>query len=252
MKTLIPILIGLLVVGCGKQDNTGETKSAGKVEAGPFSNIDTIAATPESVVGTYEGTGSFVTNSTWVLKPNGVANMYIDGELHFMRRWSISDAGEVIVDGDRYKVTSNGDLLCHDRMLETIFEYKRVKDTKPTSEKKETPSKGDDKNSTTAKPVKELTLEEKVVGEYESIYNGKTYKRVFQENGIVEWYVNGRKRAEYKLEIVNGEIRAAFGSEYKDIYRINADRSIIHIAYISDGEREDFPKEEQVTYKRIK
>ena len=117
---------------------------------------------------------------------------------------------------------------------------------------KETPSKGDDKNSTTAKPVKELTLEEKVVGEYESICNGKTYKRVFQENGIVEWYVNGRKRAEYKLEIVNGEIRAAFGSEYKDIYRLNADRSITHIAYIDNGEREDFPKEEQLTYKKIK
>ena len=64
------------------------------------------------------------------------------------------------------------------------------------------------------------TSEEKVVGEYESIYNGKTYKRVFKENGIVEWYVNGRKRAEYKLEIVNGEIRAAFGSEYNDIYRL--------------------------------
>ena len=108
------------------------------------------------------------------------------------------------------------------------------------------------KKSTAVKTVKELTLEEKVVGEYESIYNGKTYKRVFLKNGIVEWYVNGKKRAEYKLEIVNGEIRAAFGSEYKDIYRINTDRSITHIAYIDNGEREDFPKEEQVTYKRIK
>jgi hypothetical protein len=102
-------------------------------------------------------------------------------------------------------------------------------------------------------PVEELTPEEKkVVGEYESIYYGKTYKRVFLKNGIVEWYVNGKKRAEYKLEIVNGEISAAFGSEYKDIYRINTDRSITHIAYISDGGREDFPKEEQLTYKKIK
>ena len=94
-------------------------------------------------------------------------------------------------------------------------------------------------NGTEAKPVKELTLEEKVVGEYESIYNGKTYKRVFLKNGIVEWYVNA-------------EIRAAFGSEYKDIYRINTDRSITHIAYIDNGEREDFPKEGQVTYRKIK
>ena len=91
-----------------------------------------------------------------------------------------------------------------------------------------------------------------MVGEYEAEIDGDTIKWVFLKNGIVEWYVNGKKRAEYKLEIGNGEIRAAFGSEYKDIYRINADRSITHIAYISDGEREDFPKEEQVTYKRIK
>ena len=104
-----------------------------------------------------------------------------------------------------------------------------------------------------------LTLEEQkalrdsVVGTYEQKYvNGAIFRVVLLDNGVYEWYVNGKKRAEYKLEIVNGEIRAAFGSEYKDIYRINADRSITHIAYIDNGEREDFPKEEQLTYKKIK
>ena len=124
---------------------------------------------------------------------------------------------------------------------------------KQTDTNESTPTTNTNKaNVTTVKPVKELTLEAKVVGDYESIYNGKTYKRVFLKNGIVEWYVNGKKRAEYKLEIVNKEIHAAFGSEYKDIYRINADRSITHIAYIDNGEREDFPKEGQVTYRKIK
>ena len=140
------------------------------------------------------------------------------------------------------------------KRLEAEIESNKLKALKAETDKtkKEPPANPTDQNTTKAKPVNKLTIEEQIVGEYESIYNGKTYKRVFLKNGIVEWYVNGKKRAEYKLEIVNGEIRAAFGSEYKDIYRINADRSIIHIAYIDNGEREDFPKEEQVTYKRIK
>ena len=100
---------------------------------------------------------------------------------------------------------------------------------------------------------KQKRLRDSVVGEYEiKNVNGDTWKRVFLKNGIVKWYVNGKKRAEYKLEIVNEEIRASYGSEYKDIYRINSDKSITHVAYIDHGEREDFPKEEQPTYKKIK
>ena len=249
MKVLITIVIGLLVGGCGKsKENTGETKSAGKEETGPLSNIDTIAATPESVVGTYEGTGSFVTNSTWVLKPSGVANMYIDGELHFVRRWSISDAGEVVVDGDRYKVTSNGDLLCHDRMLETIFEYKRVKDTKPTSEKKETPSK-----STESKPVKELTLEEKIVGEYEITIAGTRLGFAFLESGVLQFYTNGKKdESEANWKIVDEEIHRIYPDGSMAVYRINKDRSITIISEIYGGKRTDRSNSRQYTYKRIK
>ena len=96
--------------------------------------MDTVAATPESVVGAYEGIGEFVANSTWVLKPNGAANMLFEGELLLRRRWSISDTGEVVVDGDRYKLTSNGDLI--GTALGEIIEYKRVKDIESTSETK--------------------------------------------------------------------------------------------------------------------
>ncbi len=92
-----------------------------------------VAATPESIVGTYDGIGEFVANSTWVLKPNGAANMLFEGEFLFKRRWSISDTGEVVVDGDRYKLTSKGDLVCDDMALE-IIGYKRVKDIESTSE----------------------------------------------------------------------------------------------------------------------
>ncbi len=95
--------------------------------------MDTVAATPESIVGTYDGIGEFVANSTWVLKPNGAENMLFEGEFLFRRRWSISDTGEVVVDGDRYKLTSKGDLVCDDMALE-IIGYKRVKDIESTSE----------------------------------------------------------------------------------------------------------------------
>ena len=108
-------------------------------------------------------------------------------------------------------------------------------------------------DGTTEKPVKELTLREKVLGTYAGKKDGNTHRMVLLENGTVEEYINGKKRAEYKLEIVNDEIHAAFGSEYKDIYRINTDRSITNIATITpDGKREDYSKISQHTYKKIK
>lgn len=131
------ILTVLFVGGCGKSiENTAETSSRSNAESQHL--VDTVAATPESVVGAYEGIGEFVANSTWVLKPNGAANMLFEGELLLRRRWSISDTGEVVVDGDRYKLTSNGDLVCDDMAL-GIIEYKRVKDTESTSETKTPP-----------------------------------------------------------------------------------------------------------------
>ena len=79
-------------------------------------------------------------------------------------------------------------------------------------------SKGDDKNSTTAKLVKELTKED-VVGSYEAkvketTYYGKmrididTRKLVFLKNGTIESYMNGDNRAESAAdwEIVGEEV----------------------------------------------
>ena len=72
---------------------------------------------------------------------------------------------------------------------------------------KETPSKGDDNNGTTAKPVKELT-EEDIVGEYEDITPPYTSKYVFLENGIAKAYRNDTKSTiEAKWKIVDGELR---------------------------------------------
>ena len=100
-------------------------------------------------------------------------------------------------------------------------------------------------------PVKELTTEEKkVVGAYQSKYNGNTLKYVFMENGIGEWFLDGKKEQEYKWTIVNGEIHAEDDDIY--IYRINDDLSITYIAIIRDGKRDDSIKFADITFKKIK
>ena len=114
-------------------------------------------------------------------------------------------------------------------------------------------------DGTTAKPVKELTLEEKVVGEYEAKLYGNTYKQVFLENGVYEWYQNGKKIIEHKWSIVDGEIHIEYDAvalQKITVFRINPDKSITMIADIlqmqDSRKREEKPKEDQDTYKKIK
>ena len=109
--------------------------------------------------------------------------------------------------------------------------------------------------TTTKKPVKELTLAEKVVGEYEMKKDGLTYKLVFLDNGILEWYMNGKKAGTEwirKWSIVDGKIHVKFDVGDIEVWRINSDRSITQIAYIVDGKREGIPKEDQDAIKKIK
>ena len=86
-------------------------------------------------------------------------------------------------------------------------------------------------------------LRDSVVGEYEwKSKDGNTYKKVFLDNGIEEYYINGKKQWELKWSI----------GGFTKIYRINTDKSITMIANIVSGKREDRPKEFQNTYKKIK
>ena len=112
---------------------------------------------------------------------------------------------------------------------------------------------------------REIEIRDSMIGEYESIYNGNTYKRVFLDNGINEYYVNGKKGIrESKWSIVDGEIhfKKIIGSQMMGnslslhetylVWRINTDKSITDFAFIIGGKRTDFPKEAQKTYKKIK
>jgi len=107
--------------------------------------------------------------------------------------------------------------------------------------------------TTSTKPVKELTLREKVVGEYELTEDGVTYRTVFLKYGIAEYYINGENEVlEGKWKLTKeGELHATDSDGDILVCRINKDGSITLIAGIpKDGERKD--RAEGVTYKKIK
>jgi hypothetical protein len=95
----------------------------------------------------------------------------------------------------------------------------------------------------------------------------KPFRLVFLKNGFYEMYDNGKKvidestgtdKAPWK--VVDGKIHTLnVGMQpppslpFTVEYRINNDGSITPIAYIdSKGKREDFPKEAQRPFKKIK
>ena len=100
-------------------------------------------------------------------------------------------------------------------------------------------------NGTEAKPPKELTLEEKVVGTY-GLTEGVP-SLIFQENGMVSYYsLLGTKKEEVKWEIQSGEIVAFWKSSHgggngTSFYRIEANGDISIIANLdTNGKRIEF------------
>ena len=123
---------------------------------------------------------------------------------------------------------------------------------KQTDANESTPTTNTNKvHGTTAKPVKELTLREKVIGEYEFKKDGHTDRLVFLDNGIAENYENGKKREEdgkWKIS-KEGELHLTNPKGNRMVLRINKDSSITAIAVINkDGRRIDLA--EQVTWKK--
>ena len=142
---------------------------------------------------------------------------------------------------------------------------KQGNNTPKKSAKKKVGKEAQTKTKVT-EPVKELTLEEKVVGEYEFKIDENTVRMVFLDNGIVEAYRNGKKgEKDGKWKISkDGELHVTDPDGNILVYRINKGGSLTVIAGIlKDGTalsmrlegaigREDFPEERQFTFKRIK
>ena len=110
-------------------------------------------------------------------------------------------------------------------------------------------------DGTTAKPVKELSAEEKVVGTYEGKIHGDAVRLALLDNGVLENYDHGKKREDGKWKIVDGDIHwpNASTTGSTGVLIINKDGSLSTIARIGkDGKRRDIPKEDQLTFKKIK
>ena len=122
---------------------------------------------------------------------------------------------------------------------------------KVTEDKNTKPIKVDD-NAT--KPVKELTAEEKVIGTYELKEDENAGRLVFLDNGVAESYSTGKKDEEATWKLTKeGEIHTTYPNGNISVGRINKDGSITAIAFIrKDRKRIDIPKEQQLTFKKIK
>jgi hypothetical protein len=276
MKVLIPILIGLLVVGCGKDkqstntnesSNTPEKSAKKKVEKETPSKVDdknSTTAKPvkeltaeEKVVGTYEFKHDKDTYRL-VFLDNGIAENYHNDGAKIVARWSVVD-GEIHADHNGivvFRINKDGSITVIATIHEDGKREKVPKDKQSTfkrikSETKETPSKGDDKNSTT---TRELTTEEKkVVGIYERKYYQNTIRIALLENGTGESIFNGvTKPMEDKWSLVGKELHLKNHGEGQgpwnvlggtSVWRINPNGSISEIAVIfQDGERLDYVK----------
>ena len=86
--------------------------------------------------------------------------------------------------------------------------------------------------------------EEKVVGVYARKNRaGGTYKRVFLDNNVVEFYIDNKKQTgapDGKWEIVDGELHIEGWPKFQGaraVARINNDDSFTFVAEIRDGER---------------
>jgi hypothetical protein len=276
MKILIPILIGLLVVGCGKKESTSTSEKVSKTASAIEPTWETPPPTepyiakrnlkPEDVIGIYEKQVEEGNIFRIVFLKEGSMEFYSKGEkldedsVLGSNKWRIegSEIRTSNKDGNGviYTIENNGDLtlsglfgVLNGRInysKDELDTYNRVKGAKPTSGKKETPSKDEDNNSTTSKPAKELTLEEKFVGSYEW---GETGKVHFLENGKAELYIDGKRTFEWKWKIVGNEVHAA--GDLVAVYRIETTGDLTQIAEIEGGKRTDFPKG-QMTLKKIK
>jgi hypothetical protein len=276
MKVLIPILIGLLVVGCGKKESTSTSEKVSKTASAIEPTWETPPPTepyiakrnlkPEDVIGIYEKQVEEGNIFRIVFLKEGSMEFYSKGEkldedsVLGSNKWRIegSEIRTSNKDGNGviYTIENNGDLtlsglfgVLNGRInysKDELDTYNRVKGAKPTSGKKETPSKDEDNNSTTSKPAKELTLEEKFVGSYEW---GETGKVHFLENGKAELYIDGKRTFEWKWKIVGNEVHAA--GDLVAVYRIETTGDLTQIAEIEGGKRTDFPKG-QMTLKKIK
>jgi len=275
MKLLISILIGLLVVGCGKKEPLG---SGSEYNAGLATDQNTTKAEPakelsleEKVVGAYKSdghkgnvdkAGNKLFEYGMDLLNDGTFVHYINGEKTFEGRWEIkgSEIHQILEGGmvAIYRLNpdmslTNAESLLDETLLK-IPEGLQYTYTKIKPETNKTPSKSDGKRWAKAKsePVKELTPEEKkVVGTYEKNFEGINDKLVLHENRVFEGHKNGEKQADGTWKIVGKEVFAE-GNDGSFVFKMEQNGDLTLFALIQDGKRTNFPNSKQLPLKKIK
>jgi len=101
-----------------------------------------------------------------------------------------------------------------------------------------------------------VDCERDVVGVYEGREDDETVTFGLLKNGVYELYENGESVEEGQWKVTSDKIHITINDPevgtVLNINQINADGSITEIAEMTDGKREDTPKERQYTYKKIK
>ena len=92
-------------------------------------------------------------------------------------------------------------------------------------------------------PVKELTLEEKIVGAYEFDNERSQQIVVFHDNGKMESYENGKKEGkEFRWKVVGGEVHAEYKDGYGSMWGIEPDGSLMQLGPLAYGKRHYLPR----------
>ena len=96
MKILVPIVIGLLVVGCGQDNDDGGDSGSGARET-PEESQKELTLKEKKAIGTYE-LKQYGSTFKAVFLENGVYEDYVDGSKKGEFKWKISKEGEAHVD----------------------------------------------------------------------------------------------------------------------------------------------------------
>ena len=98
-------------------------------------------------------------------------------------------------------------------------------------------------SSAAKEPVKELTLEEKIVGAYEFDNERSQQIVVFHDSGKMESYKNGKKEGkEFRWKVVGGEVHAEYKDGYGSMWGIEPDGSLMQLGPLVSGQRHYLPR----------
>ena len=181
MKALIPILIGLLVVGCGKK----EEEQTGKVGT-------TLEFARQPFLGIYESEDNRDWVYRFVLKEDGRYQCFANGLEMEGGTWKVVGK-EVHVDGSVYTLNADNGLV-NIAMIGTGIRDKGTREDYPTKEQNVFKKIKAETQPKTFKALKE----EDVVGAYTRKYKDEEgaeilEKLIFLKNGSRDRYVNAEK-----------------------------------------------------------